>query len=88
VNRSRHYTFFEINVFWRRLGYRHRYATEVMSLLRSQLEAKLLDGMTMPPEQGLLFDWLESNGLFVDNDGGRIGFFFSRRQPESWLDGN
>lgn len=32
--------------------------------------------MFVPPEFSLLFDWIESNGLFVDNDSWRIGFLF------------
>ncbi len=39
--------------------------------------------MTMPLELGLLFDWIESNGLFVDNDGGRIGFLFPEDERQA-----
>ncbi len=37
----------------------------------------------MPLELGLLFDWIESNGLFVDNDGGRIGFLFPEDERQA-----
>jgi len=47
-----------------------------MSDLREQIERTLLPGMYLPKPLGLLFEWIESNGLFVDTDEGRIGYLY------------
>src|SRR4030095_11024075 len=47
-----------------------------MSVLRLQLEDKLLPGMFMPSEFATLFDWIESNGMCVDSEGGRVDFLY------------
>lgn len=58
-----------------------------MSLLAEQLEAALVPAMKMPPEFVALFDWIESNDLYVDNSGGRIGFLFPEAElRDGWTD--
>lgn len=58
-----------------------------MSVLRTQLEDKLLPGMFVPNELSLLYDWIESRGMFVENDGGRIGFLFPEDELKAgWTD--
>lgn len=47
-----------------------------MSVLGDQLRAVLLPGMNVPPEFLALYDWIEANQLFVDNEDGRVGFLF------------
>ncbi|WP_106147601.1 SMI1/KNR4 family protein [Flagellimonas meridianipacifica] len=43
--------------------------------LYSQLENALPNGMVIPLELKLLYEWIEANGFYVDNDNGtRIGF--------------
>ncbi|MEM6473862.1 MAG: SMI1/KNR4 family protein [Planctomycetota bacterium] len=58
-----------------------------MSVLQSQLESKLLPGMTLPPEFSALYRWIESKGMYVENDYGRIGFLFPEDQLNNgWTD--
>ncbi len=47
-----------------------------MSVLGDQLRDVLLPGMNVPPEFLALYDWIEANQLFVDNEHGRVGFLF------------
>lgn len=46
------------------------------SVLGKQIAATLLPAMQVPPPLGLLFEWIEQNGLFVDRPRGRVGFLF------------
>ena len=49
-----------------------------LTTLGEQLRNKLPPGMSLPEPIDLLFEWIEDKGLFIDNDGERIGFLFSR----------
>ncbi|MDX1961506.1 MAG: hypothetical protein SFX18_00045 [Pirellulales bacterium] len=41
----------------------------------------------MPTEQSALFEWIETNRMFVDNDGGRIGFLYPEVELKAgWTD--
>jgi hypothetical protein len=54
-----------------------------ITTLGEQLRRKLLPGMSIPEPFELLFGWIEDNGLFIDTDGGRLGFLFSRDKLEA-----
>jgi hypothetical protein len=47
-----------------------------MGILADQYKAVLLPKMSVPIELLLLFDWIEANALYVDNECGRVGFLF------------
>ena len=54
--------------------------------LISQLKKVIPEGMKIPNEIKLLYQWIEDNGFFVDNaDGWRIGFLFPEKElKDSW----
>ena len=56
--------------------------------LIDQLKKVLPDGMALPPELILLYQWIEENKLYVDNkEGHRFGFLFSEKElKESWTE--
>ncbi len=56
--------------------------------LVAQLQKVLPAGMSLPAELVQLYDWIESNGLYIDReDGYRIGFLFPQKElKESWTD--
>ena len=49
-----------------------------ITTLGEQLRRKLPPGMSIPEPFELLFGWIEDNGLYIDTDGGRLGFLFFR----------
>ena len=49
--------------------------------LLEQLEAVMPADMQVPQPIEQLYDWIEKRNLFVDNEGGRIGFLY----PENLL---
>ena len=51
--------------------------------LVSQLEQVLPKGMKIPNEIRLLYQWIEDNGFFVDNSGGRVGFLHSEKEMKN-----
>jgi len=59
-----------------------------MGILYDQLENKLLPGMYIPQEFQKLFEWIESNELYVEQSGGaRIGFLFPEDELKAgWTD--
>jgi hypothetical protein len=56
--------------------------------LISQLERVLPKQMTIPKELKLLYQWIENNNLYVDNNNGfRIGFLYPEKElKESWTE--
>ena len=54
--------------------------------LISQLRKVIPEGMKIPNEIEMLYQWIEDNGFYVDNAGGcRIGFLFSEKElKDSW----
>jgi hypothetical protein len=55
--------------------------------LIEQLENVLPKGMTLPNELKLLYQWIEKNGFYVDDDKVRVGSLYSEeQQKESWTD--
>src|SRR5690349_9511808 len=53
------------------------YRDSRMSKLFDQIAETLLPGMTIPDPLRRLFEWIESNGYYIDTDAGqRIGFLF------------
>ncbi len=58
-----------------------------MAVLVEQIAKTLLKGMAIPHELIALFDWIESNHLYIDTDAGRIGFLFPENELKSgWTD--
>jgi hypothetical protein len=58
-----------------------------MSVLYDQISKTLLPGMHIPEAIRLLFDWIETNGTYVDTKNGRIGFLFpEQEQKDGWTD--
>ncbi|MBF9143399.1 SMI1/KNR4 family protein [Hymenobacter properus] len=52
-----------------------------------QLEAVMLAGVAVPLPIKQLYEWIEANGFYIDNDGGRIGFLYPEQDlQESWTD--
>ena len=55
--------------------------------LTEQLEKVLPKGMALPNELKMLYQWIEENRLFVDNDGYRIGFLYPEKElKDSWTE--
>lgn len=56
--------------------------------LIDQLKKVLPDGMTLPQELILLYEWIEENNLYVENENGhRIGFLYPEKElKENWND--
>jgi len=59
-----------------------------MNLLIQQLEQHLPEKMIIPEPLKILYNWIESNGLYVDNESGiRTGFLYPEdKLKESWTD--
>lgn len=58
-----------------------------MSELYNQVLKTLLPGMAVPEPLQKLFDWIEREGLFIDTEGGRIGFLFPEADLKaSWTE--
>lgn len=58
-----------------------------MSVLYEQISKTLLPGMHIPEALRLLFDWIDSNGTYVDTKNGRIGFLFPEPEmKDGWTD--
>lgn len=58
-----------------------------MSVLANQLRDALLPGMHLPPEFCALYDWIEANGLYVDNEDGRVGYLFPEEElKQGWTE--
>jgi len=58
-----------------------------VSVLIDQIEKTLHEGMYIPDSFKLLFEWIESNDLYVDRDGIRYGLLFSEKEMKaSWTD--
>lgn len=47
-----------------------------MGVLGDQLRDVLQPGMSVPTEFLALYDWMEANNLYVENEDGRVGFLF------------
>ena len=55
--------------------------------LIEQLNAVMLTGFDIPTPIKKLYEWIEANNLYIDNEGGRIGFLYPERElKESWTD--
>lgn len=55
--------------------------------LLEQLEAVMPAGMQVPQPIKQLYDWIENRNLFVDNEGGRVGFLYpDNLLKASWTD--
>lgn len=58
-----------------------------MSVIEQQVRRTLMPGMTLPKSFCRLFDWIEARGLYVDTDGGRLGFLYPQeRIAAEWTD--
>ncbi len=57
------------------------------NILLQQLENALPKGMQIPEELRKLYQWIENNGYYTDNDGVRYGYLYPKdKLRESWTD--
>ena len=55
------------------------------NILLQQLENALLEGMQIPEELHKLYEWIENNGYYSENDGVRYGYLYPQdKLRESW----
>jgi hypothetical protein len=66
---------------------RRRLGKDGSSVLGRQIRETLCPGMHLPDPLEQLFRWIEANRLFIDVDGGRLGFLFPEREMKAgWSD--
>ena len=57
------------------------------NILLQQLENALPGGMQIPVELRKLYEGIENNGYYTDNDGVRYGYLYPKdKLRESWTD--